>query len=326
MTVTCAGEKGMFADGEVLTVAIVPPTGSRALRRIMGKNSLTSAFSVCLNFRTRVSRMEQESRCACGTGLAEFLRRERHRCCLTAEMNRSLLAKTGPLFSSRILMSSSESNFPRMAIASIPGLESDVLLESLQRERKTRNASRSRTALLGPLCCSAFAARLQWLCSLLAEPTLIDDVNFDALAPSCGVLQWVSEGLRGCCSGVAGGAGGWGEAWPWLEPPSWLSAISSPSIPPRSLANAASSPSRSASGFGGAVKSSTTRLRKVWTTEATDAVSDDMEGPSPRMSETMMGCMGTTTLFASMRWKTMLTICVREAFAVAWLTSLRLVR
>lgn len=62
-----------------------------------------------------------------------------------------------------------------------------------------------------------------------------------------------------------------------------------------------------------------TSWRKFWTKADTD---EDSTGGSPSTSVTMMGGSDTVSEWYSMRWNTTLTICVSDALAVFWLTSL----
>lgn len=63
-------------------------------------------------------------------------------------------------------------------------------------------------------------------------------------------------------------------------------------------------------------------------TKLGSAVGDPAEevSGSSMTSATTMGCTGMVEESASMRRKTMTSICTREALAVAWLTALRLER
>ncbi len=80
-----------------------------AFSMIMGKKTPISALRECLNLAMRVRKMLQDRAKAWGMEEVQFFNRLRHRYCLMAELNFSLVRKTSPLFSSRIIRSSSAS-------------------------------------------------------------------------------------------------------------------------------------------------------------------------------------------------------------------------
>ena len=82
-----------------------------ALSMIMGKKTPISAFSECLNLAMRVRKMLQERAKACGMDEVQFFSKLRHRYCLMAELNFSLVRNTSPLFSSKIISSSNASTY-----------------------------------------------------------------------------------------------------------------------------------------------------------------------------------------------------------------------
>lgn len=82
-----------------------------ALSMIMGKKTPISALRECLNLAMRVRKMLQESAKAWGMDDVQFFSKLRHRYCLMAELNFSLVRNTSPLFSSRIISNSSASTY-----------------------------------------------------------------------------------------------------------------------------------------------------------------------------------------------------------------------
>lgn len=79
---------------------------SIAFSMIMGKKTPISALRECLNLAIRVRKMLQDRAKACGMEDVQFFSRLRHRYCLIAELNFSLVLNTSPLFSSNIISSS----------------------------------------------------------------------------------------------------------------------------------------------------------------------------------------------------------------------------
>mmetsp|Transcript_21443 Transcript_21443/g.52983 ORF Transcript_21443/g.52983 Transcript_21443/m.52983 type:complete len:303 (+) Transcript_21443:1954-2862(+) len=110
----------------------------------MGKKKPTSALRLCRKRVSKVRNTEHASWYAVGIEGAALVTTASHRYSLVASMNRGDVRNTGPAFSRRIFRSSSDSVLPRTTATFC---RSPGFFASLQRARKTRNASVARASL-----------------------------------------------------------------------------------------------------------------------------------------------------------------------------------